>query len=109
MATFAWNVVQMNCYPEEGGNTDVVFTVHWTASGEQTSGDTTYTGSSSGSVGVPLPEGTFTPYADLTQEQVLGWVWANGVDKDATEAAIQTQIDNQINPPVVSPPLPWAA
>jgi hypothetical protein len=57
---------------------------------------------------VPTPTGTtFTPYADLTQEQVLGWVWDNGVDKDATEAAVQQQIDYQINPPVVTPPLPW--
>jgi hypothetical protein len=40
---------------------------------------------------------------------VLGWVWANGVDKDATEAAVEGQIEAQKNPPVVSPPLPWAA
>ena len=52
---------------------------------------------------------SFTPYADLTQDQVLGWCWANGVDKDATEAAVQQQIDNQINPPVIQPPLPWTA
>jgi hypothetical protein len=50
----------------------------------------------------------FTPYADLTQDQVLGWVWANGVDKDATEAAVEQQIANAKNPPVVSPALPWA-
>jgi hypothetical protein len=31
------------------------------------------------------------------------------VDKDATEAAVEQQIQNQINPPIVSPPLPWAA
>jgi len=47
--------------------------------------------------------------ASLTQEQVLGWIWANGVDKDATEAAVLQQIENQKNPPVVAPPLPWAA
>jgi hypothetical protein len=58
---------------------------------------------------VPTPTGTFTPYDQLTQEQVLGWIWDNGVDKDATEAAVQQQLDNQINPPVVTPPLPWAA
>ncbi len=51
----------------------------------------------------------FTPYADLTQEQVLGWIWANGVDKDATEAAVEQQIENQKNPPIVSPKLPWVA
>jgi hypothetical protein len=33
----------------------------------------------------------------------------NGVNKTATEAAVQSQIDNQINPPIVYPPLPWAA
>jgi len=51
----------------------------------------------------------YTPYAQLTQDQVLGWIWAGGVDKAATEAAVQAQIDNLINPPVVQPPLPWSA
>jgi hypothetical protein len=43
----------------------------------------------------------------LTKEQVLNWIWANGVDKETTEAAVEQQIENQKNPPVVSPPLPW--
>jgi len=101
-----WNVVQLDCYPEEAGEPDVVFTVHWTLSGT----DGTYSGSSYGSVGITLTEGsTFTPYADLTLDQVLGWVWANGVDKDATEANVAAQIEAQINPTVVTPPLPWSA
>ena len=104
--TNTWNVVQMQAYPEYEGEPDVVFTVHWTLSGT----DGTYSGSSYGSVGITLTEGsTFTPYADLTLDQVLGWVWANGVDKDATEAAVAAQIEAQINPPVVTPPLPWSA
>jgi hypothetical protein len=45
----------------------------------------------------------------VTEDDVLGWCWANGVDKDATEAAVEQQIQNQIDPPVVSLPLPWAA
>jgi hypothetical protein len=52
---------------------------------------------------------SFVPYNQLTEQTVLGWVWANGVDQAATEAAVQTQLDNQINPPVVTPKLPWAA
>ena len=96
----------MDAYPEYEGEPDVVFTVHWTLSGT----DGTYTGSSYGSVGITLTEGsTFTPYADLTLDQVLGWVWTNGVDKDATEAAVAAQIEAQINPTVVTPPLPWSA
>jgi hypothetical protein len=61
-------------------------------------------------VGVTYEAGTpYTAYADLTLDQVLGWVWANGVDKDATEANVAAQIENQINPTVVTPPLPWSA
>lgn len=104
MTTTTWTVTAMNCYPQEGGNTDVVFTVHWTCSGV----DGDYTASVYNTASVPTPEGSFTPYSDLTEQQVLTWVWANGVDKDATEAAVQQQIQNQINPPVVTPPLPWA-
>ena len=104
--TNTWNVVQMDAYPEYEGEPDVVFTVHWTLSGT----DGTYNGYSYGSVGITLTEGaTFTPYADLTLDQVLGWVWTNGVDKDAQEANVAAQIENQINPTVVTPPLPWSA
>ena len=101
--TFTWSVTALNCYPQADGQTDVVFTVHWTLSGT----DGTYNGSVYSTCSVPAPEGTFTPYDQLTQDQVLGWIWANGVDKDSAEAAVQQQIDNQINPPVVTPPLPW--
>ena len=103
MTTITWTVTAMDCYPQEGGNTDVVFVVHWTCAGV----DGTYNGSVYSTCAVPTPEGTFTPYAQLTQSQVLGWVWANGVDKTATEAAVEQQIQNQINPPVITPQLPW--
>ena len=105
-ATFNWQVTQMDCYPQADGETDVVFTVHWTCSGVQDN----YTGSVYSTCAVPAPTGSaFTPYNQLTETQVLGWIWANGVDKTATEAAVAQQIANQINPPVVTPPLPWAA
>ena len=106
MTTITWTITAMDCYPQEGGNTDVVFNVHWTCSGT----DGTYNASVYSTCAVPAPSGSaFISYADLTQDQVLGWVWANGVDKAATEAAVQQQLNNQINPPVVTPPLPWAA
>ena len=108
-ATITWTVTAMDCYPEADNEQDVVFNVHWTCSGVETQGETTYNGSVYNTQMVTVdPAEPFTPYADLTQDQVLGWIWAAGVDKTATEAAVQQQIDNQINPPVVTPPLPWA-
>jgi hypothetical protein len=99
-----WTVTAMNCYPQADNQTDVVFTVHWTCSGVQD----TYSGSVYSTCSVPTPSGdNFTPYADLTQEQVLGWIWANGVDKDATEAALAAQIAEQ-KAPKTARGLPWS-
>ena len=104
MTQIIWNVSQLDAYPEYDGEQDCVFCVHCQCNGT----DGTYNGSVYSSTGVTLDaEAPFTPYADLTQDQVLGWVWESGVDKAATEAAVAQQIENQINPPVVSPPLPW--
>jgi hypothetical protein len=104
MTTITWTVTAMDCYPQEAGNTDVVFTVHWTCAGT----DGTYNASIYSTCSVPSPTGSFTPYADLTQSQVLDWCYANGVDRSATEAAVEAQLQAQINPPVVTPALPWS-
>ena len=109
MAT--WNINQLDCYPELDGKTDVVFTAHWNLSAEEVDGDKTYTGYVYGSIGLTLdPEEPYTEYANLTKEQVVGWVKdAMGEETVAAhEAAVAQQIENQKNPPVVSPKLPWA-
>ena len=109
-ATITWVIEWMQCYPQEDGKTDVVINAGWRCNGVQANEGTDYRGTAYGSCGFTLdPSAPFTPYADLTQDQVLGWCWANGVDKAATESSVQTQIDNQINPPVIQPPLPWAS
>ena len=101
-----WSVVQLDCYPQEDGHDDVVFSVHWTLNGV----DGEYAGSVYGSQGVTLdPSAPFVPYASLTEAQVIGWVKdALGEEQVASlEANVAEQIANQINPPVVQPALPW--
>lgn len=44
-------------------------------------------------------------YDDLTEQQVLAWVWES-VDKAATEAALAAQIEAQKNP-VSASGTPW--
>jgi hypothetical protein len=103
--TIKWTILQLDCKPQEDGETDVVVVAHWQCAGV----DGDYSGRVYGTAGFTYTPGDpFTPYADLTQDQVLGWCYANGVDKDATEASVEQQIQNQINPPIVTPPLPWA-
>ena len=103
MTTLSWIIERLLVKPTEGSLTDVVITADWRCNGT----DGTYSGTCYGSASFAPPTGSFTPYPDLTQEQVLGWCYANGVDKTAIEANVSAQIENQINPPVIAPPLPW--
>lgn len=98
----------MDCYPTYEGEADVVFNVHWLL----VANDGTYVGTVYGSCGLTLdPNAPFIPFADLTEEQVIGWVKdALGAEQVAVlEANVAQQIEDQINPPVVTPPLPWSA
>lgn len=101
-----WIIEWMQTTPTAASPSEAVLQVGWRCTGTQDA----YTATVYSTCTLPAadPE-SFTPYADLTQDQVLGWCWANGVDKDATEAAVAQQLENQKNPPVIQPPLPWAA
>ena len=108
--TPVWIVEWMKTTPESANPEKAVITIGWRCNGTEVDGDKTYSGSVYSTVSLPAADpASFIPYADLTQDIVLGWIWANGVDQASAEAAVQQQIDNQINPPVIQPPLPWAA
>lgn len=104
-AQIKWVVEALDVKPTEGDLTDVVIVCHWRCNGT----DGTYNATVYGTCSFSQPGEPFTPYDQLTEQQVLGWCWTSGVDKDATEANVQTQLDNQINPPMVNLPLPWSA
>ena len=92
-----WNISQLDRQTSDG----FVTTAHWQANA--TDGDYSASVISTCS----WSEGTATiPYADLTKETVLGWIWANGVDKDAVEASLAAQIELQKNP-VKATGVPW--
>ena len=101
--TILWIIERLLVKPTEGSLTDVVITADWRCNGTQDN----YSGTCYGSCSFQPPSGEFTPYPDLTQEQVLNWCYENGVDQAAIEANVSLQIENQINPPVVTLPLPW--
>ena len=99
----SWIIERLLVKPTEGTLTDVVINADWRCNGSQES----YSGTCYGSCSFAPPTGSFTPYADLTEQQVLDWCFANGVDQAAIEANVSLQIKNQINPPVIVLPLPW--
>ena len=104
MTNFFWSIVSMPTYSQIDGQTDVVFEVNWQCQAQ----DGVYQATTSGSVSVTYTAGSpFTPYTNLTENQVWGWVNPQ-IDRPAIEANLQTLIDAQKTPTVVTLPLPWS-
>ena len=101
MATFNWTVSNLERRTADG----FVKVAHWQCTGVDGEGETAV--SSSVYNTVSFEDGSINiPYADVTQADVLGWIWANGVDKDATEASIAGRIEVLKNP-VEASGTPW--
>jgi hypothetical protein len=104
MTNFSWSVYQLDTVPQEGNLMDVVIVIHWGRTAVQNE----YSAQSYGTMACTTPsEIDFTAYPDLTFEQVCSWL-DSGLDVPAIDAGLQQDIDNQINPPVIVLPLPWA-
>ena len=103
-----WKAVSLDRQLMDGDKTDVVTTVHWTASDSEVDGENTYSGRCYGTVGLAAPGDSFTPYADITEEQAVGWAKsALGDDEVAGwEKSVEDQIELQKNP-VSGHGVPW--
>jgi len=77
-----------------------VFCAHWTCTAVAGDHSASVYATCSWSEGQPT-----VPYANLTEQQVLAWVWES-VDKAATEAALEQKISEQKNP-VSASGTPW--
>jgi hypothetical protein len=93
---FTWSVVQMDRKSADG----FVTTVHYNVSAV----DGEFTASTYGTVGF-AEEGAFTPYSQLTEAVVVGWV-KDSLGQETVEEALAAQIEAQKNP-VQETGLPW--
>ena len=97
--TFSWKIANL----EREVVDNFVFTAHYTVVGISDQEDpegNPYNSGAYGSVGFQRPD-DLIPYADLTEEQVIGWVQeALGGDEKVAEieAALQARIDEAISP-----------
>ena len=97
MAT--WTIANLERNVSDGG----VTVAHWRVT--EVDGD--YSASSYGTVSFTpdASDPSFVAYDNLTEADVLGWVWAE-VDQAATEAALTADIEEQKNP-VTADGMPW--
>jgi len=97
--TFTWKIANLERETADG----FVMTAHYTVTAE----DGTYSSGAYGSLGFERPD-KLIPFADLTEELVIGWVKdAFGAEKvTEIEAALQAQLDEQHHPSKASG-TPW--
>ena len=102
MAT--WTISTLESNTADGG----VIVAHWRVTDSETVGDDTYSASAYGTASFTYDASSpdFIPYADLTEEVVLGWCFDGDVDKDAIEASLTANIEEQKNP-VTEAGVPW--
>jgi len=105
--TYVWQLGPLNVKLAEDGLTQVVYNVHWRLVGT----DGEYSASAYGTAGISAPTSNdFTPYDQLTEEQVRAWVIeALGIDQVAAyEANIVRQIEAQKTPVDAALQPPWS-
>ena len=97
-----------------GDNDGGVIVAHWRVTDSETVGTDddamTYSASAYGTCSF-TPDASaddYVPYAELTQEVVLGWCWSEegGVDQDAVEASLTANIEEQKSP-TTEDGVPW--
>lgn len=104
---YEWVISQLECYPEKSKKKNVVFNVHW----RYNATDGEYFADIYGSQALNTDNlKSFTAYSDVTKEIVIAWLEETmGPEKIAEfQASLAASIDSQKNPPIVTPPLPWA-
>ena len=92
-----WTISQLDRRTSDG----FVTTAHWQALAVDGNHSASIYSTCGWAEGQPT-----VPYADLTEEEVLEWVWASGVDKEATETALNASIEAQKNP-ISEAGVPW--
>lgn len=118
--THTWSVDPNLNTRTQDGLSEVVFSVVWRLSSEETVDGKTYSISSANQISLNtdnLDPATFTAFADLTEDQVVGWAKATidanaaegeGVTCAEWEAGHERNIAKQINPPTAVETAPWA-
>jgi hypothetical protein len=107
---YNWVITSMSEKPKSpDGLIDVVIYVYWRRDATTIIDGKTYNSTMAGCYGAPSPSPEdFTPYEDLTFEQVCGWLDA-GLNVESIDADLAINLENQVDPPVISLPLPWNA
>jgi hypothetical protein len=100
-------ILNLQVKPSVDGLTDVVENVAYGVSATTLINNTEYSVNGGDIVTLPQPNpATFTPFESLTESEVVAWVEANA-DTDALVDRLIDQLEQQVNPPIITRTPPW--
>jgi hypothetical protein len=103
-----WKITSLDCYPKVDNDTNVIFNVTWECAGEELIDGKTYKSMMRGYIPLPFDASApFKPYEQLEESEVLGWCFAAGLSQEIVQKSLKVHIEEQANPPIIRPPLPW--
>lgn len=97
--TYNWKILQLDAKIHENDLDNVIYTIHWRYVAEDNSDEANpISRDIIGTLGVTYnPDEPFIEYADLTKEDVVGWLEA-GLDVDNMKFNLDQQIELQKHP-----------
>lgn len=104
MNTYEWIISKLEVVSQVGNITNYVVRCHWRYRATQDLITKDTYGLQSFEVN-ENPE-DYVPYEELTKEMVEGWLEASN-DVERMRESLDAQIEEELNPPIVSMPIPW--
>jgi hypothetical protein len=113
--TYTWKVNSVKCYKDINGYQDYVYQTYWNCaaatSGTAGAYDASFAGATPLGTGAASTSGyAFKPFADLTQDDVLNWIWATlppNAGKEYYEQKVSGELVYKMNYKTEEPNLPW--
>lgn len=99
---YTWTIYHLDCARIEGDYEKVVKTIHWGYT--LTDGD-----DSVNNIGAEIlesPTEEFTPFEELTEEMVIGWL-TQKLNVGLLQSNLQQNLELKRNPPIISLRAPW--
>lgn len=101
--TYKWNIILITLYPSYNGFDNYVNSIRWKYDANIEDVGSVYIFGNTNYSGTPED---YTPYDQLTEQQVVSWLDADPMKPDY-KRNLDKQLVYKLNPPVITLPLPW--
>lgn len=102
-----WRIEWMKAVPQVAGAENIIVECGWRCTLVQDMQSVSAYGSASFSIPENVDD-SFTPFDQLSESQVLDWIWGGKVDRESIETGLTRQLEELVNPSIVQVSLPWA-